>query len=124
MNEPDSSTARVLPSGDQLGASSDWPTVVSGRSPEPSTLTSHSSLTLVSGGLVRVSTNAICRPSGEKAGSYWSAGALVTWRWSLPSAFMIQMSKSPSRSLANAMRVPSGDHAGVRCWPPAVVSRC
>ena len=113
MNEPDSSTARVLPSGDQLGASSDWPTVVSGRSPEPSTLTSPqlADARVGSAGPRRRRTRSAGRRA-RRSGSYSPAGALVTRRWSLPSAFMIQMSKSPSRSLAKAMRVPSGDHAG------------
>jgi hypothetical protein len=40
----------------------------------------------------------------------------------VPSVFITQMSKSPSRSLSKAMRAPSGDHDGLPSEPGSVVS--
>ena len=62
-------------------------------------------------------------PSGDHVGDVSVSGWFCTRRWSLPSAFMTQMSKSPSRLLEKAIRVPSGDQLGSWLKPPAKVSR-
>ena len=50
-----------------------------------------------------------------------SSNPRVRFKGAEPSAFARNMSQSPSRSLANAMRQPSCDHAGSRSSPGSLV---
>src|SRR3954454_263390 len=74
-------------------------------------------------GELRSLSNAILAPSGDQAGALSSPFVWVRRRWAVPSAlitysslFAVQSSKhvAPfrSRSETNAIREPSGDHAG------------
>ena len=56
--------------------------------------------------------NAIVLPFGDQLGLVSTAGLLVSCTGLVPSAFITQISKSPSRLLSNAIFVPSGDQAG------------
>lgn len=64
------------------------------------------------------------RGLADEAGRPSKAGLSVSRWWPVPSAFITYTSKLASRVLVNAIRLPSGDHAGCRsraasrvsCW--------
>jgi hypothetical protein len=104
------------PSGDQLGRSSSPLVVVSRTCPLPSAF-----ITQMSRALEPLKRDHAMRfPSGDQAGSSSNSLFFVSRTGSVPSAFMTQISSLDSpislafceRVETNAIRVPSGDHAG------------
>jgi uncharacterized membrane protein YkvA (DUF1232 family) len=67
--------------------------------------------------------NTSVAPSGCQSGRSSMPGPEVSWRGSVPSAPMTQMSSGPARLLVNAILVPSGDHSGKASNPRVLVSR-
>ena len=68
----------------------------------------------------RLLANAICEPSGEKAGSVSDAGLLVRLIWPVPWASIAKISLLPLPR-RNAIREPSGEMAGSRSAAGLVV---
>ena len=107
------------PSGDQSGLSSFPGDVVSCANLVPSAFTaqiSRSPLTVyhgeVTGPMMQVNATRVL--SGDHVGCVANP-TLISMRTRLePSAFITYRATGPSRSLANAIRVPSGDQAGVK----------
>src|SRR5215211_192444 len=109
--------AILFPFGAQSGSKSSPRLDVSRRRPFPSTPTTK--ISVLYPGTLR--ENASRRPSSDHVGSRSSDGLVVTRRRLVPSAFITQM---PSlRTDENAMRDPSGDHAG-QPPPSPFGSRC
>ena len=105
----------VPPSGDQPGSESRPGSVVRRVRPEPSTLMVQTSLLPLSNAQVKASTD----PSGAQAivavpalkGRPVDARLPASLATPDPSAFIRYSSRGPPRSLAKAIRWPSGDHA-------------
>ena len=93
-----------LPSGDQAGSTSSRLGSEIRRAPEPS-----ARMTKMSPGL---RAKAILCPSADQVGCESSSFVDVSRIVPLPSAFITKMSNVPLRLLANAILLPSGDHAG------------
>ena len=72
----------------------------------------------------RSESKTIVRPFGDQLGfSPPMFAAFVSCVWPVPSAFITHTCRRPLRSLMNAMRVPSGDHAGSASSAALVVRR-
>src|SRR3954464_7257595 len=93
------------PSGDQAGSSLFSVSGVTARSSRPPRRT----IPICTAPAV-TSEKAIRDPSGEHEG--YSAGDLDTREGRAPSAAIVQSSSAPERVDANAIVLPSGDHAG------------
>ena len=59
------------------------------------------------------------RAPGDQVGFTSEAGSVVSRVSPPPSAFMRKMSSLPARLLVNAIRLPSGDQAGIDVRCPA-----